>query len=241
MSTDKPAAVQHAKIYSAIPAIMAEVGAVEKSRKNTAQGYAFRGIDEVYGALQLVMAKHGVFVVPVVLTQDWGERPTKGGGSMLRVVTTIRHTFFASDGSSVEAVTLGEGMDSGDKSANKAMSVALKYALLEVFCIPTSDPKDPENDSHELAAPEPTPAARATAQASDAQTDYSDQLFARLGDARHPDDVAAIKKEIMGTKGTGKLTSGDAKDLLEGVTAKMALLNNQTAAREPGDDTEVAQ
>jgi hypothetical protein len=43
---------------------------------------------------------------------------------------------------------IGEAMDSGDKSANKAMSAAQKYALLQVFCIPTEEPKDTENETH---------------------------------------------------------------------------------------------
>ncbi len=43
-------------------------------------------------------------------------------------------------------------MDSGDKASNKALSIAMKYALLQVFCIPTEDAKDPDADS-----PKPLP------------------------------------------------------------------------------------
>lgn len=138
-------------IFRAIPAIMQEVGYVGKDRKNQQQGYSFRGIDDIYAAVQLVLAKHGVFVVPRVLEDVWEERTTKSGGAMLHVRSKIAHTFYASDGSSVEAVTFGEGMDSGDKSSNKAMSSAMKYALLEVLCIPTNEPKDPEEESPEVA------------------------------------------------------------------------------------------
>ena len=42
-------------------------------------------------------------------------------------------------------------MDSGDKSMNKAMSAAFKYACFQVFCIPTEEMHDSEEDS-----PEPT-------------------------------------------------------------------------------------
>jgi hypothetical protein len=42
-------------------------------------------------------------------------------------------------------------MDSGDKSSNKAMSAAMKYALLEVFCVPTEEDNDTENHSPEVA------------------------------------------------------------------------------------------
>lgn len=53
------------------------------------------------------------------------------------------------DGSSVETVNVGEAMDSADKGMNKAMSIALKYSLLQMFLIPTEEPKDPDRDTPE--------------------------------------------------------------------------------------------
>lgn len=48
---------------------------------------------------------------------------------------------------------IGEAMDSGDKSCNKAMSAAQKYAFLQIFCIPTEEPKDTENETHSGVLP----------------------------------------------------------------------------------------
>jgi len=137
-------------IYEAIPAIMAEVGAIGKDRKNTQQGYNFRGIDDVYAALQGLLAKHKVFTVPEVLEDRMEERQSRSGGALIYRILKIRYQVCASDGSSVTAVVLGEGMDSGDKGSNKAMSVAHKYLFLQLFAIPTDDPKDPENESHDI-------------------------------------------------------------------------------------------
>jgi hypothetical protein len=135
---------------------MAEVGAIEKGRRNQQQGYAFRGIDDAYAAFQPLFAKHGLFVVPTVLERIREERKTVKDngreGVLIYTTLTVRHTFTADDGSFVEAVTIGEAMDSGDKSSNKAMSAAMKYALLEVFCVPTEDDNDTENHSHEPRA-----------------------------------------------------------------------------------------
>ena len=136
------------KIWKAIPAIMADVGAIGKDRKNAGQGYNFRGIDDVYFAVQLLLAKYGVFTVPEVIDDRTEERQTKSGSSLIYRVLKIRFWFYADDGSFFTAVVIGEGMDSGDKASNKAMSVAHKYAFLQVFAIPTSDPKDPENEHH---------------------------------------------------------------------------------------------
>ena len=49
----------------------------------------------------------------------------------------------------MDAVTIGEGMDSGDKATNKAMAIAFKYACFQVFCIPTEEMNDPDSESPE--------------------------------------------------------------------------------------------
>lgn len=135
-------------IYSLIPKIMADIEPIAKDKQGA--GYKFRGIDDVYEAVQLVLAKHGVFCVPKVLEERSEERTSKSGGALIYRILKIRYTFFATDGSYVESEVIGEGMDSGDKASNKAMSVAQKYAILQVFCIPTREPKDPEEDSHDV-------------------------------------------------------------------------------------------
>lgn len=141
-------------IYGQMVKIMAQVGAVEKTRKNKqGEGYMFRGIDEIYSALQELMAEHGVFSVPEVLDIKREERHTKNGGTLTTTLLTVKYTFYAIDGSSVYATTTGEGFDSGDKSANKSMSGAHKYALVQSFCLPTKDKKDSEEDSHGDLAP----------------------------------------------------------------------------------------
>ena len=139
------------KIHQAIIAILREAGAIAKGHKNQQQGYMFRGIDDVYNELNPLLAKHGVFSVPEVLEERREERPTKSGGILTSTILKMRYTFYADDGSSVQAVVIGEGMDSGDKSANKAMAVAHKYALVQMFSIPTEEPKDVERESPEPA------------------------------------------------------------------------------------------
>jgi len=137
------------EIYSLINKVMSEVGGVEKNSKNTQQGYSFRGIDDLYAALQPPLVKYGVFYVTNVEKVEQSLKESKSGGMLTCTVLTVSFTFYAPDGSSIVVRTVGEGMDSGDKSCSKAMSTALKYALLQLFCIPTSEPKDSEHESPE--------------------------------------------------------------------------------------------
>lgn len=140
-----------AEIYQAIIGVMADIGAIGKDKKNAQQGFKYRGVDDVMNALQPVMVKHGLFVVPEIIDQKREERQTSRGGNLIYSVCTVRYTFYAKDGSSVQCVVIGEGMDSGDKATNKAMSIAFKYACFQVFCIPTEEMKDPDAEVHEVA------------------------------------------------------------------------------------------
>jgi hypothetical protein len=47
---------------------------------------------------------------------------------------------------------IGEAMDSGDKSSNKAMSAAYKYAAFQAFCIPTEGDNDADATTHDVRA-----------------------------------------------------------------------------------------
>lgn len=141
------------QIYSLIPKVMADIGAIGKDRKNEKQGYKFRGIDDVYNAANSALSKHGVFSVPTVLEEARSERKNSNGTLLFSVYMKVKYTFYAPDGSFVESVVSCEGFDSGDKATNKALSAGQKYAFLQVFCIPTEEPKDSEIDDHEVSAP----------------------------------------------------------------------------------------
>lgn len=208
------------KIFTLIPKIMAEVGAIEKNRRNTTQGqgYAFRGIDDVYLALQGPLAKHGVFYAPNVLEVNREERQTKSGGNLIYTVMKVEFSFFADDGSSFKVVTFGEAMDSGDKSCNKAMSAALKYALLQTFCIPTEEDKDTENDTPEPSTKKtqpqapapikaPSPLAPVGQQAPRVTHQHLGQLFALIKSSGWSNDAFRdYLKETTGLESTRDLT-----------------------------------
>jgi hypothetical protein len=129
-------------------AIMSEIGAIGKNQQNQQQRFNYRGIDDVYNALHTLMAKHKVFNTPEVLEVNREQRTNAKGTILAFVTMRVKYTFHAEDGSTVECVVTGEGMDSGDKASNKALAIAHKYAILQVFCVPTQEIKDPDAESH---------------------------------------------------------------------------------------------
>lgn len=140
------------KVYSAINAVMAQMATegIAKGRNNQQQGYKFRGIDDVYNALARVLSNHKLVMLPFVQDTAREERATKSGGTLNYTILTVDFKLVsAEDGSSDTIRTVGEAMDSADKSANKAMSAALKYAALQVFMIPTEGDNDADSTTHE--------------------------------------------------------------------------------------------
>lgn len=140
------------KIYPALVAIMRAIGPIAKSETNNSQKYNFRGVDAVYNACHPHLAEHGVFSTSCVVkaTHTQVGTTTKGGDKTLNhAILHMRFTYWAEDGSSVSTEVVGEGMDyGGDKASNKAMSVADKYALLQLLKIPTAT-IDPDRTPHE--------------------------------------------------------------------------------------------
>lgn len=133
----------------AIVAVMNEVQAVGKNDKNTAQGFKFRGIDAVMNAVGPAFRKHGVFVVPTILSNTVDIVPSKSGGSLNVTRLIVEFAVHAEVGEPIIGSVHAEAMDSGDKSGAKAMSVALRTFLLQLLCLPTDEP-DPDSHSYEV-------------------------------------------------------------------------------------------
>lgn len=136
------------QLIAKITAMMSKSG-ISKDHKNQQQGYKFRGIDDVYNTLGSMLGEVGLVIIPRVLNREVVERQTKQGGTLFYTVVDVEYDIISShDGSKHTAKVLGEAMDSGDKSTNKAMSAAYKYLCLQTFCIPTEGDNDADATTH---------------------------------------------------------------------------------------------
>ncbi|MCF0055549.1 ERF family protein [Dyadobacter sp. CY356] len=127
-------------VYEAIAAITGKMSkeGISKDRKNQMQGYNFRGIDDVLNALSPMLAEEKLNILPRVIERECVERQTAKGGAIFYTTVKVEFDFVSAvDGSIHTVCTFGEAMDSADKSTNKAMSAAYKYAAFLAFCIPT--------------------------------------------------------------------------------------------------------
>jgi hypothetical protein len=169
-------AVPH--VYTAITAVMAHLAksGISKDRRNDSQGYAFRGIDDVYNALAPTLADNGLCILPQVKSRQVTEKVNSRGNTLFYVCVEVDFAFVSNKDGSTHIVSVsGEAMDSGDKATNKAMSAAYKYACIQAFCIPTEGDNDADSSTHTLAPKvvsqaKPAPKAQALVGETDIQT-----------------------------------------------------------------------
>jgi hypothetical protein len=140
-------------VHQALAAVMADVTHVGKDGKNQSQGYNFRGIDGVLNAVGPAMRRHQITILPE-LAEMTSEvvQVGKNRTPMKAVTVQVRYYFVGPDGDHLVCLVPGEAMDSGDKAVSKAMSVALRTALIQTLALPTHEP-DPDEQSYERSHP----------------------------------------------------------------------------------------
>ena len=194
-------------IYKKMSDVMREIGAIGKDQKNQAQGFKFRGIDQFVNALYPALTRNGVFMAPRALRHDQEikevVRSNGKAGVDKHVSIMMEYTFYAEDGSSVVVGPVpAEGLDSGDKATNKALSAALKYALIQTFSIPTEDMAEADLESPEMgtstvASTPVTTTASATASTETVASTKKGSSF------RKPAKTAAPTVEASSADGEG--------------------------------------
>jgi len=117
-------------LVSAIGAVMAEVGYVRGTGRNSHHKYSYTSDEDLAAAVQPALVKHGVAIFPVACQLD-------RSGDRCVIVQTWRVAHSSGEWMQIEIA--GEGVDKQDKGTAKALTGARKYLLRLLFCIPTGD------------------------------------------------------------------------------------------------------
>jgi hypothetical protein len=134
------------EIAKAICAVMTDVKNVEKTGVNDFHKYAYASEADFLRSIQPVMAKNGLALVRVGLEVETKEGPPTGRGkAQLLTAMIVSYRLIHTSGESIELVSHGAGLDGEEKGTYKAQTGALKYALRQLFLVPTGD--DPEADT----------------------------------------------------------------------------------------------
>ena len=127
--------------------VMIDVDYVQRKGKMQGQAgnYTFVTHNDVVAAVRPALIKHGVLVMQSVLEHEMSQGETrKSGATPIITVLTVETQFFNVDTEDepLRVVTVGYGVDTGDKGPGKAMSYAAKYALLKALALETGDDAD---------------------------------------------------------------------------------------------------
>lgn len=146
-------------LYAAIIKVMREVKGIEKNLSVGTGNSSYKGVadKDVKEAVGKAMEANGLAILPIGITpsvtierweetSQYGNNPpqTKMKQSVFTEVQT-KYLLIHESGESEEIVGYGHGVDSQDKSAGKATTYALKYALLYAFMVPTGKIEDADN------------------------------------------------------------------------------------------------
>lgn len=143
-------------IFPALIGVMKELSekGISKDQENKFDNYKFRGIDDVLNAMSPILSKFGLVMVPSTASCNVQQVSTSQGKLTNHATVFVDYTFYDQYGDSITHRAVGEAMDRGDKSVNKALSAAFKYFLFQAFCIPLQG-QDADSESHVIdAAPQ---------------------------------------------------------------------------------------
>jgi len=154
-------------LTKAIIAVMAAVKGVEKNLTVGTGGYSYKGVadKDVKQAYSRAMQDNGLCILPVDIIENelqidrWQEKNgnyTKNKQQVFCSVTT-KYELCHTSGESKIITGYGHGVDTQDKSAAKATTYALKFALLYTFMAQTGDIEDTDNTHSEEIDTPPAP------------------------------------------------------------------------------------
>tara|TARA_R100000734_G_C3290623_1_gene82486 strand:+ start:112 stop:774 length:663 start_codon:yes stop_codon:yes gene_type:complete len=152
------------KLVQALSSSIAEIGAVQKTGKNNFHKYSYASAEDISRAVQPAFAKHGLVLVLRKICKS--TRTTEGKNQHVEIELQYRLAHISGEWMDLEIPS--EGIDNGDKATFKALTGALKYALVQLCLIPTGD--DVEKDS-------PTAPARQSSRRQKKQTTSTLELI----------------------------------------------------------------
>lgn len=157
-ATPPPPVADEAPVLTLAEKLAAIAGSLKRFEKDDrvtgTAGYAFASVDSMSDVIRPAMAAHGVVMYPraveVIECQQYVRDRVSNSGETYQTIqwrTVVKVTWHVADNREVMTLeSVGEALDTSDKSANKAQTSARKYAMIQLFNISTGDERDPDNE-----------------------------------------------------------------------------------------------
>jgi hypothetical protein len=140
------------KLAAKLVKIMENLGSVPKKGYNNHQKYHYMREVDVMEALKTELISNKIIMLTSSKLVDIQKKEGKDKTDFVTTVET-QHTFIDSESGEVLNInSVGSGYDSSDKGAAKAITSAIKYAIMKTFMI-SDEGLDIENDGETVQPP----------------------------------------------------------------------------------------
>ncbi len=129
-------------IHQRLAAAMDDVKYIQK--EDSSIGYKIVSHDKVTAKVRPALLNHGIVYYPVDLQHV-------NNGNRAEVLLTVRFVNIDDPADFFDVPSLGYGIDKQDKGPGKAISYAVKYALLKAMGLETGEDADHGDEDHESA------------------------------------------------------------------------------------------
>jgi len=135
-------------ILQRISGVMSELKFIRKTKTVGTGNYAYKAVthDEVTKAVHPLLVKYGIVVVPKLVSEQTVETgTTTGNGVPIIRCEVVYDVWFMNVNDRTDAVDArvsAHANDQGDKAPGKAISYAVKAALLKVFNLETGEEEE---------------------------------------------------------------------------------------------------
>lgn len=187
MANENPKALN---VHQRLAAAMSEVDYIQKEKKQ-GMNYTIVSHDAVTAKVRPVLLKNGIVYYPVRCEHTHN-------GNRAECAMTVRFVNIDFPEDFFDVPSFGYGIDGQDKGPGKAMSYAVKYALLKALGLETGDDPDNESIPHD-----PAPVAT-----RDAYVSHLNAITAATS-------IAELQKAFVTARGDKSLSAQDAQDLID--------------------------
>lgn len=158
--TEKKPVDKSLSIHQRIHKVMKDVDTIQKESKKVNNQYTFVSHDEVSRVMHKAFVDHGIVMIPTVTEctensysttvkkKKWGNETPEEEVVLISKTSVKMEISLVNVDNPSDKVTVsfpGMGIDNQDKGIGKAISYAVKYALLKTFCLETSDDVEKDN------------------------------------------------------------------------------------------------
>lgn len=221
---------QSKALQAKILAAAKEAGYVQKSSRNTGQGFNYAGDEAITEKFREAFLKNGLIAYPDNVEFVNIEVLPREGKDTPNVLVHVKGNYVISDGEdAIYVQSLGAGIDVGDKAVYKALTGFRKYAFRNAVMMATGDdPEAARDDEKKPTRPNPTvtDTGKAVEDADPKATQKQKNLiFAKANEVGlSKDGLANLRLQVTGKQSSSQFLNSDIEKMLKAMDdpAKLA-------------------